>query len=142
MLEVGIASGSHGWLRVRAEFGQTGEVAASVVAASAGAAEGLHKELPAISAYLAGERVGVSSLVVNAMEKGASAQDSTLNNSAGGAMGSEAGTGRRGKDVPASPASVGVASDVDSDAGFDLAGINLPAVLHANGSGSWLSVRV
>ena len=146
VLEVGIASGSHGWLRVRAEFGQMGEVAASVVAASDGAAQGLHKELPALSAYLVGERVGVSSLVVNAAEKGAGAQDATLNSGAGGAAGSQAGSNKRGGDVPSGQTSV-VGSEIensggDSDAGFTIAPVNLPRALHANGSGGWLSVRV
>ncbi len=146
VLEVGIASGSHGWLRVRAEFSQTGEVAASVVAASAGAAQGLHKELPALSAYLAGERVGVDSLVVNAADKSAGAQDAALNNGAGNAGGSQAGTNQRGRDIPSSSASTaGSDSDsfgLDEDAGLALASINLPTVFSANGSGSWLSVRV
>jgi hypothetical protein len=145
VLEVGIASGSHGWLKVRAEFGQMGEVAASVVASSAGAAEGLHKELPAITAYLEGERVGVGSLVVNAADKGAGAQDSTLNAGTGsGSAGSQAGTGG-GDRAAASAASSGIdggVSEFDADAGFDFSAMNLPAALYANGSGSWLSVRV
>ncbi len=74
-LEVGIASGAHGWLRVRAELDTGGAVVAQMMAGSAGAAASLHKELPAISAYLAHEQVGVSSLVVNAMERGAGTQD-------------------------------------------------------------------
>jgi hypothetical protein len=146
VLEVGIASGSHGWLRVRAEFGQMGEVAASVVAASPGAAVGLHKELPALSAYLAGEQVGVSSLVVNAAEKGAGAQDAALNNGAGGAAGSQDGTSQRNKHVPGSTPTPGGSeveiSELTSDAGPGVGGINLPALLQVNGSGSWLSVRV
>lgn len=146
VLEVGIASGSHGWLRVRAEFGQAGEVAASVVAASPGAAQGLHKELPAISAYLAGESVGVSSLVVHAAEKGAGPQDAALNNGTGSAAGSQAGPNQRGRDVApelASPAgSDNDSFGLDAEADFALAGIQASVALNANGSGSWLSVRV
>ena len=66
VLEVGVPGGSHGWLRVRAELGQSGEVMASVLTSSAGAAEGLHKVLPGLTAFLAGEQVGVGSLVVSA----------------------------------------------------------------------------
>ena len=85
ILEVGIDSGTHGWLRVRAELGQTGEVMASVVAGSAGQAETLRREVPAMSSYLAGESVGVSSLVVNAMEQGArEVQDAAMSYGTGG----------------------------------------------------------
>jgi len=144
VLEVGVASGSHGWLRVRAEFGQAGEVAASVVASTAGAAEGLHKELPALSAYLAGERVGVNSLVVNAAEKGAVAQDAVLSNGAGNAAGSQAGAHPRAKEMPsaATRSSGANSSGTASDADFALAGSSIPVVIHGNGSGGWLSVRV
>ena len=150
VLEVGIASGTHGWLRVRAELGQMGEVTASVAAASAGAAEGLHKELPAISAYLAGERVGVSSLVVNAMEKGAGAQDAAMNNGAGAQTGTNtgtnSGTSQRGQGSTAGKAQAVSGAEGVSDEGtafdFGLSGVNLPAAVFANGSGSWLSVRV
>ncbi len=64
VLEVGVASGTHGWLRVRAEMGSGGEVAASVVANSAEAVQSLHRELPGLSAYLAREQVGVASVAV------------------------------------------------------------------------------
>ena len=83
LLEVGIESGTHGWLRVRAELGQTGEVTASMVASSAGQADTLRRELPAMSTYLAGESVGVSSLVVNATGAAAGAQDAAMSLGAG-----------------------------------------------------------
>ena len=146
VLEVGIASGSHGWLRVRAELGQAGEVAASVVAASAGAAQGLHKELPALSAYLTAERVGVNSLIVNAAEKGVGAQDSALNNGAGGSSGSHSGDDQREKYLPSSPTQrSGTSSDrsgVDRDRLLAFAETSVPRIIRPDGSGSWVSVRV
>jgi len=142
VLEVGVASGAHGWLKVRAEFAQTGEVAASVVAGSASAAQSLHKELPGISAYLAGERVGVSSLVVNSAERGAGAQSSTLGSGMGGASTTDDGRSHGSKDLPGAAAK-GSSRDADVDVDTpSLLGMSLPLVLHANGSGSWLSVRV
>jgi hypothetical protein len=139
VLEIGIASGTHGWLRVRAELGQMGEVTASLAATSAGAAEGLHKELPAISAYLAGERVGVSSLVVNAMDKGSSAQDAATNAGTSAGAGAQAGSDRRqGGAARAQSAGTGVEQGFD----FGFTEVDLPAAVYANGSGSWLSVRV
>jgi len=145
VLEVGIASGAHGWLKVRAEFAETGEVAASVVAGSASAAQSLHKELPGISAYLAGERVGVSSLVVNSAERGAGAQSSTLGSGTGGAATTDDGRSHGGRDIPAATAKGSSrAADLLADASALLgaSGMNAPLMLHANGSGSWLSVRV
>ena len=65
VLEVGVASGTNGWLKVRAETDGTGGVAASVVTTTAIAADAMHKELPALSAYLHSESVGVSSLAVH-----------------------------------------------------------------------------
>ena len=79
VLEVGVANSTHGWLRVRAEVDEGGAVVAQVLATNAVAAEGLHKELPALSAFLAHEQVGVSSLVVHAPANAAGAQDAALN---------------------------------------------------------------
>jgi len=143
VLEVGIATGTHGWLRVRAEMGQMGEVTASIGAASVGAAEGLHKELPAISAYLAGERVGVSSLVVNAAEKGSGTQDATARADSGTQAGAQSGTGQRGQGGQSGAPQVGRVSDTDlPELDFGLAGMSMPLAVQSNGSGGWLSVRV
>lgn len=143
VLEVGVASGSHGWLRVRAEFSQSGEVAASVVAASASAAQGLHKEITGISAFLVGERVGVSTLVVNAAEKGAGAQDSILNNGTAGGATSEEGKGQRHREAQTPKIShVDNGNMIDMAAMLGISETNAPSVLPAYGAGSWLSVRV
>ncbi len=141
VLEIGFASGSHGWLRVRAELDGTGEVAASVVAASVGAAEGLHKELPGLSQYLEGEHVALSSLVVNASGKGAEAQDAATSAgsneaSAGGRQGAD--QGKSSAQARTDVASVREWTGVESV----WQGMQLPAAMLANGSGSWLSVRV
>ena len=64
-LEVGIPNGTHGWLRVRAEIGEGGGVNASVSAASPAGQELLHRELPALTAYLQQEKVAVSAIVVH-----------------------------------------------------------------------------
>jgi hypothetical protein len=149
VLEIGFASGSHGWLKVRAELDGSGEVAASVVAATASAAEGLHKELPGLSQYLAGEHVAVSSLVVNATAKGADAQDvSTGAGSTGTQAGGRQGEGQSGSGnqaqtnsgVDAGVLSTGVWTDFES--GFPGVQFPAPMLADANGSGSWLSVRV
>jgi hypothetical protein len=64
-LEVGVANGSHGWLKIRAELTDGGTVNASVSAASSVGQEMLHRELPSLTAYLQSERLGVSTVVVH-----------------------------------------------------------------------------
>jgi len=143
VLEVGVDSGTHGWLRVRAEMGQMGQVTASVTAASSGAAEGLHKELPAISAYLAGERVGVSSLVVNAADKGAATQDALARSDAGTQTGTQDGGRQRGQvDQNVTRQAASDTLDDVPELDFGMSGTNVPMTIQPNGSGGWLSVRV
>ena len=143
-LEVGVANGTHGWLRVRAELDEGGAVVAQVTAASAAAAEGLHKEVPVISAYLAEQQVGVSSLVVHAMQATAGAQDASVGagsstNAGDGTAGSNSG-GREGarqegtwlggvEELPFATMGLGFGG---SAAGLSAGILN----------GGWLSVRV
>ena len=154
-LEVGVASGTHGWLRVRAELDTDGAVVAQVVAGSAGAAAALHKELPAISAYLAHEQVGVSSLVVNAADRGAGTQDpasgeafgfgagqgSARGDSGGGAEDNGSGAGDRARNTAWNEMP---GSRVDGIDGL----LNLGSLAWTNGlfgagtHGGWLNVRV
>ena len=143
LLEVGIDGGTHGWLRVRAELGQTGEVTASMVATSAGQADTLRRELPAISTYLAGESVGVSSLVVNAMGAAAGAQDAAMSLGAGAQGGGADGRAQQGSlGAQGGEPGGGARGGTGGAAGLEFGGAELPAAVYANGSGSWLSVRV
>jgi len=64
-LEVGIQNGTHGWLKVRAEMTDGGVVNASVSAASSAGQEMLHRELPALTAYLQEEKVAVNAVAVH-----------------------------------------------------------------------------
>jgi hypothetical protein len=132
VLEIGVASEAHGWLRVRAEVDGAGEVSAAVVATSAGAAEGLHRELPAISAYLAGEQVGVGSLVVHAAGGAVATQDAMYGAGAG-AAGSGPGDGAEKESNQAQRSAL--PDDVSSM-------LAMPSAVFGNGTGSWLSVRV
>ena len=65
-LEVGVQNGMHGWLKIRAEMTDSGVVNASVSTASVAGQELLHRELPALTAYLAEEKVAVNAVVVQA----------------------------------------------------------------------------
>ena len=52
--------GTHGWLKIRAEIGEGGAVSASISPSTKDGQESLHRDLPAISAFLESERVPVS----------------------------------------------------------------------------------
>jgi hypothetical protein len=65
-LEVGVANGTHGWLKIRAEMADGGVVNASVSATTSAGQEMLHRELPSLTAYLQEERIGVGSVVLHA----------------------------------------------------------------------------
>jgi hypothetical protein len=142
-LEVGIDGGTNGWLRVRAEMDGTGGVSASVMATTASAVEALHKELPALSAYLTHESVGVSSLVVNRAEAGAGTQDAAMSFSGGN--GAEFGSGKggaSGNDTVLGPEAAGadsveptaVAAAMDATSAAAMGGS------YGAGSGGWLNV--
>lgn len=63
-LEVGVADGSRGWLKIRAEMADGGGVNASLSTASSSGQDILHKELPSLTAYLQSEHIAVNRLVV------------------------------------------------------------------------------
>ena len=134
VLEIGMADGTHGWLRVRAEMGGDGQVQAQFTAASAGAAAELHKVLPGMQAYLASEQVGVRSIVVSAADRSAGAGDVSAGHGGDGARRESSG------DRPENLAALMPVSEFGSDAG----GAGLPAALFSGSamSGGWLSVRV
>jgi hypothetical protein len=64
-LEVGLANGTQGWLKIRAEMSDGGGVNASLLSDSPVGQAMLHRELPALTAYLQEERVVVNSVVVH-----------------------------------------------------------------------------
>ena len=64
-LEIGIQSGTHGWLKVRADMAAGGVVNAAVSSSSSEGQEMLHRELPALTAFLRQEKVAVNAIVVH-----------------------------------------------------------------------------
>jgi hypothetical protein len=141
-LEVGIASGTHGWLKIRAEMTGGGVVNASLSTGTSTGQEMLHKELPSLTAYLQSERVAINTVVVQpTMSTGADSRGLAggMNGDGRGAQqsGGQGGENRQntsttvldrtGKDVHYSELS-GVGGD-------EL----LPSVSYAGGN--WLSVR-
>ena len=151
-LEVGVPSGTHGWLKIRAEMGSGGEVTAALSSASTSGQEMLRRELPALSSFLQEERLTVHAVVLDKVGAGAGGSGSTQ-----GGNGEAAGDGRaqhestkrgqwNGEDAQgeASPQSKARAwSSAEESVGY--AGWSgaemLPQAMSRNGGG-WLSVRV
>jgi hypothetical protein len=62
-LEIGVARGADGWLKIRAETGSDG-IRASLSTTSHGGQELLREQLPAINAFLQGEQIHASASVL------------------------------------------------------------------------------
>ena len=103
-LEVGIQNGTHGWLKVRAEMADGGVVNASVSAASSAGQEMLHRELPALTAYLQEEKVAVNAVIVHApLAAEMTARNSTGMADAGGQEPQRSDGGKGERQNPAEP---------------------------------------
>ena len=143
-LEVGLASGTEGWLKIRAEMTSGGQVNASMSSATAAGQEMLHRELPGLTAYLQTERVAVNTVVVHANASGGA--ESRL----AGGMDRESGgqAQQRGRQEggserqPVAGAAPDRADDVLTYAGLN--GVVEDGSLSVGtyaGGGSWLNVR-
>ncbi len=140
VLEVGVASGTHGWLRVRAEMASGGEVSASVMASSAEAVKALHHELPGLQEYLSREQVGVASVAVSATS--ASTQD------AGSGVAADGGSQPRGGDGSTQQQrTMLMANEAEAWNGIEAGpafGLAAAPSLYGQsiGGGGWVNVRV
>jgi hypothetical protein len=140
-LEVGIANGTHGWLKIRAEM-EGGVVTASLSPGSMAGQEMLHRELPSLAAYLQEEKLGVNTLVL----KPAEMPDSMGTNSGGslqrqGQSSQQQSDGARDGIGAGDKSGVGGAQQrpiYEGWNGFD--GGFLPSM--ADNVGGWLNVRV
>ncbi|MGD0445330.1 MAG: hypothetical protein ABSA39_15445 [Edaphobacter sp.] len=136
-LEVGIANGTHGWLKVRAEMVDGGEIHASVSTASPAGLEILHRELPSLTTYLQQEKVAVNTVAIHTaavepVERRGSSAD----------MGGAGQTPQNGEGRERPQSSGRVTAGRDGEAvGYqedDADGLSPLAIF---GGGSWLSVR-
>lgn len=143
-LEVGVANGTHGWLKIRAEMADGGAVNTSLSTSSTAGQEMLHRELPSLAAYLKSEHVAVNAVVVQPV----TATGSDPRGSFAGASGSEQGQaqqsgsqGREERQSPASPAPAHAGpSALHSSSGAMGEGEILSSLSYVQGGG-WLSVR-
>lgn len=140
-LEVGVQSGVHGWLKVRAEMTEGGVVNASVSATSTTGQQMLHSELPALTAFLQTEKVAVHSIAVHP----------TPPESRGGTTGMDGGSGGQtqqgGNDEARQQKEVARTTFDGADEAMSYERLNgadddgaSPLATYVGG-GSWLSVR-
>jgi hypothetical protein len=140
-LEVGVANGTHGWLKIRAEM-TVGGVNASLSPATSSGQEMLHRELPSLAAYLQSERVAVNTVVLQpAIVPGANSQQfaSGMNDGGRGQAPQSDGQGGQQNRQDASSAATNhlERDEIYRDVGKDRL---LPSVSYARG-GRWLNVR-
>lgn len=141
-LEVGIQNGTHGWLSVRAEMADGGVVNASVSATSSAGQEMLHRELPALTAYLQQEKVAVNAIVVHTTPAVAAEGRSSLGTDGGGGQAQQ-----RGNEGGDQQQSVRKQTLNDTDGTMTYPGLQgvdedgLSSLATYESGGSWLSVR-
>lgn len=137
-LEVGVANGTHGWLKIRAELTDTGSVKAVLSSTSASGEQMLHHQLPALSSFLSQERLPVTSLVVH---HAAQTSGQFAGMDGGGAAGQQPQGGSSSAGGQARPEST-VAGEGASplDVFLDELQGDLPVAGGVSGGG-WLSVR-
>jgi hypothetical protein len=145
-LEVGIQNGTHGWLKIRAEMADGGVVNASVSAASSVGQEMLHRELPALTAYLQDEKVAVNAVVVHApLGAGNDGRSSSGMDSAGGQTSQRSDQGNEQRQNFAGP----ISDDSDETTTYRgmqeglqvVDGDGLLPLAGFGSGGGWLSVR-
>jgi hypothetical protein len=140
-LEVGIQNGTQGWLKVRAEMTDGGVVNASVSTTSPAGQEMLHRELPALNAYLQEERVAVNAVIIHAPLVGIDARSSSGMGGGGGQTPQRSDEGG-GQDQNLRRSALNGSNETmtyHSLLGADEDG-SLSLATYANG-GNWLSVR-
>jgi hypothetical protein len=141
-LEVGFQNGTHGWLKVRAEMTDGGVVNASVSTTSAAGQEMLHRELPALNAYLQEEKVAVSAVVVHAPS--AAGTDARSSSGADGAGGQTPQRSNGGEEQHQNLRRATLNGSDEAMTYRSLPGVDedglLPLAGYATG-GNWLSVR-
>ena len=155
-LEVGLQSGTEGWLKIRAVAGE-GDVKASLDAVSASGRELLHSQLPALNAFLHNEQVPVTASVAErSTAPGASAAGTSMGSS-GFSGASHGALSQQGGDQQASERQVNISSSETAPRGsnelvksYDAGGsvgdsIDALSARQAGApgeNGRWLNVRV
>lgn len=131
-LEIGIAGGSWGWLKVRAQLSSTGDVHA-VLRGSTGAAEAsLRAQTSDLQSFLSQQQVSVSSVRIDSATS-ASWNSASSNESSAGSQGDRQQSRDERRQLQQAEASPLLQP-------FKLQGDGVPAALLTAGAGTWLNV--
>jgi hypothetical protein len=139
-LEIDVPNGMHGWLKIRAEMTDGGDVKASLSATSTAGQQMLHRELPSLTAFLQSERVG-NAVAVAVTESATSTRDYGGSMPGGDAREQSPDSNRQGGN-----GRHGMANQASDEAmSYDWKSLAsgaewLSPVVYSSG-GSWLSVR-
>ncbi len=143
-LEVGVPNSTEGWLKIRVEMDSGGAVNASLSSATSAGQEMLHRDLPALTAYLQQERIEVAAVVVhaNAEVRAELRQGGDIDQ-----RGQEAPQQNRGQQDDGDSSGGGFAYPGKPEDGLTTAklsgagGAELLSIKSYAGGGSWLNVR-
>lgn len=145
-LEVGISGGSMGWLKVRAELNENGEVHAYLHSASAGAEETLRSQSAQMQSYLSSQEVRVTGLHVEPAQSGSNSSGS-FNSDAGMAQQQQQQKQQQSNSQSGSSSAGTSSFDNDKDSNLSSWPVvsNLPVAAVPGGglgmTGGWVSVR-
>jgi hypothetical protein len=141
VVEIGVATGTHGWLRIRAELQpESGQVSAAVIAISSMSVDALHRQLPSIAAYLASEQVNVGSLVVSRASASPAANDSASSDTAAGTPQQQRqdGGSQRQSNFSTSPSFAQEWQDAEPSGAMNA--VSAIGASFGSGGGGWLNV--
>ncbi len=143
-LEVGVPSGTQGWLRIRAEVGAPGEVNASLSAASSGGRDLLHSQMPALNAFLHSEQLAVTAggLGSGGLGSGGLGSDASGGSNASLLHGGGAQSGGSQREAGNVTGSDLVPSYAARSAASEATGTLSSGTSTSGDSGRWLNVRV
>lgn len=140
-LEVGVANGTHGWLKIRAEMADGGAVNTSLSTSSVAGQEMLHRELPSLAAYLKSEHVTVNAVVVQPMPANSPDTRGSFAGANGSAHGQAQQSGNQGRENQQNPTLAPASTSVSySSLGAMGEEEIFSSTSHVQGGG-WLSVR-
>ena len=142
-LEVGLHGGAFGWLKVRAEMGQDGEVNAYLRGSSVNSTELLQAQAPGIAAYLGAQEVAVRSVQVEVASTAYSASGAGV-----ASDGSSGGAGPQQEQRGGKDSGYNGALEVDPANDEWMGGGVLPPQMYAGqsngtltGTGGWVNIQ-
>jgi hypothetical protein len=140
-LEVGVASGTNGWLKIRAEMADGGTVNAFLSISSTAGQEMLHRELPSLAAYLKSEHVAVNTVVVQPPAATGSDARGSFAGANGSAQGQAQQSGEQGRESRQNSTTAPPGTGAPYSGAAATREIEILSSTFYGQGGGWLSVR-